>query len=79
VTAVTNCSGTAIPWVKDYLHHPMSSTDSQRLIEVLKATLLHVETSNEWSQEDQAVIELRNILKRRIDLELSALPDQEGV
>jgi hypothetical protein len=55
----------------------MSSIQSNRLIEVLKATLLHVETSTEWNQDDYAVVELKRILQRRIDQELSLLnPDQ---
>jgi hypothetical protein len=53
----------------------MSSPKSSHLIEVLKATLVHIESSTEWSQEDPAVIELKEILERRIHQELAELPD----
>ncbi len=54
----------------------MSSSKSSHLVEVLKATLLHLETSTEWSQEDPAVVELKQILQRRIDQESNlAEPD----
>ena len=64
------------PW-NNFDTNFMSSIQSNRLIEVLKATLLHVETSTEWNQDDYAVVELKRILQRRIDQELSLLdPDQ---
>ncbi|WP_162601291.1 hypothetical protein [Occallatibacter savannae] len=53
----------------------MSSPKSSHLLQVLRATLLHVETSQEWSQEDPAVVELKAILERRIHQELAELPD----
>ena len=49
----------------------MSSSKSSHLLQVLKATLSEVETSNEWSQDDHSVVELKRILLARIaDLEL---------
>lgn len=53
----------------------MSSAQSTRLIEVLKATLRQVETSTEWDQNDSAVVELKYILQRRIDQEIVNLSD----
>ncbi|WP_162601512.1 hypothetical protein [Occallatibacter savannae] len=53
----------------------MNSSKSHHLLKVLRATLLHVETSADWSQDDPAVIELRAILERRIHQELAELPD----
>lgn len=58
---------------------PISSSKSHRLIEVLKATLLQVESSTEWNQDDHAVVELKRILQRRIDQESAALDDEEIV
>lgn len=55
----------------------MYSSKSNHLLEVLKATLLHVETSTEWSQDDSAVIELKQILQRRINQELGELADDD--
>jgi hypothetical protein len=49
----------------------MTSSKSHHLVEVLKAILRHLETSGEWAQDDTAVIELKQILQRRIDLELA--------
>jgi len=56
----------------------MSSSQPSHLLQVLKATLSQVETSNEWSQDDPSVVELKRILLARIaDLELlSALAVQ---
>ncbi len=50
----------------------MDSSKSNHLIEVLRATLRHVESCTEWSQDDHAVIELRPILERRIRQEAEA-------
>lgn len=57
----------------------MSSSKSNHLIEVLKATLRHVESSTEWSQDDHAVIELKRILERRIRQEAEASRDPDVV
>lgn len=53
----------------------MSSSKSKPLLDILRSTLHHVETSTEWSQDDHAVIELRRILERRIKQELGKDPD----
>lgn len=56
---------------------PMSSPNSNHLIEVLKATLRHLESSADLAQDDHAVIELRRILQRRIDQEVAPPADSE--
>ena len=57
----------------------MSSSKSQHLVEVLKATLRHIETSTEWDQNDHAVLELKRILQRRIDTEIDVLRESDPV
>lgn len=56
----------------------MSSSQPNHLVEVLKATLLRVESSTEWDQNDQAVMELKRILQRRIDRELGLYADPDA-
>lgn len=53
----------------------MSSTKSNHLIDVLRATLQTIENSTEWKQDDHAVLELKRILQRRIDQELAVSGD----
>ncbi len=78
MTHITNISGTGLRTVRNYSESPvMSSPKSNRLIEVLKATLDHIESSGDWRQEDVAVVELKAILQRRIDQELSNNPHTE--
>lgn len=57
----------------------MNSSKSNQLIEVLRATLRHVESSTEWSQDDHAVIELKRILERRIRQEAEVSQDPDAV
>lgn len=57
----------------------MNSSKSNQLVEVLRATLRHVESSTEWSQDDHAVIELKRILERRIRQEAETSQDTDGV
>lgn len=78
MTAVTPHSVNAIPTMQDNVYWTavfMSSSQSNHLLEILRSTLRHVETSTEWSQEDHAVIELRRILERRIQQELGKDPE----